>query len=140
MKELCLEIVTYLRCLEMAYIHTHHQVKGPAFFADHEAAGNFYAAVGLDADAASERFIGLFGAEELKPSYWKEAAEYLQEIPQSGCQDLWMHVLKKEKHLIELVEELCSKLPRESDKQLYSGIGDKAIARTYLLKQRLKEA
>lgn len=139
MQEQALEIVVKLRALQMAYVHVHHQAKGSSFYSDHGAAAGFYDAVEGDADAASERLIGLFGSEALKLTYWKDAADTVQELPQSGNKELWMAMLVMEKDLIKTLEDFCKALPRESDKQLYSGIGDKAIARTYQLKQRLKE-
>lgn len=139
MKEKAFSIVVKLRALQLAYIHIHHQVKACSFFADHSAAAGFYDAVQEDADAASERFIGLYGSEALTLDYWLKAAEAVQDLPQDGNQDLWIAALIMEKDLISALEELCKELPRESDRQLYSGIGDKAIARTYQLKQRLKE-
>ena len=140
MHEKALEVVVMLRALEMAYIHTHHHVQGSSFFGDHGAAGGFYEAVGADADAASERFIGLFGCEGLAPTYWAKAAEAVKELSLEDNRAMFMSCLLMEKTLIEITEELCAQLPREADKQLYSGIGDKAVARTYQLKQRCKEA
>lgn len=122
----------------MGYIHTHHQVVGCSFFSDHGAAANFYDAVQLDADAASERLIGLFGADVLSLNYWGEAADLVMVLPDKGNNELWSAMLAMERELILALEDLCKDLPREADRQLYSGIADKAVARTYQLKQRLK--
>jgi DNA-binding ferritin-like protein len=138
MKVKAYQIVVKLRALQMGYIHTHHQVVGCSFFSDHGAAANFYDAVQLDADAASERLIGLFGADVLSLNYWGEAADLVMVLPDKGNAELWSAMLAMEKELIVSLEDLCKDLPREADRQLYSGIADKAVARTYQLKQRLK--
>lgn len=138
MKVKAYQIVVKLRALQMGYIHTHHQVVGCSFFSDHGAAANFYDAVQLDADAASERLIGLFGADVLSLNYWGEAADLVMVLPDKENDKLWSAMLAMERELIIALEDLCKDLPREADRQLYSGIADKAVARTYQLKQRLK--
>lgn len=139
MKDQAFDVVVKLRALQMAYTHIHHHVKGCSFFADHGAAATFYEAAAGDADAASERLIGLFGSEALNLDYFQKASELVKDLGQGKNNELWMAALVMEKDLIKSIEELCKELPRESDKQLYSGISDKAVSRTYLLKQRLKE-
>ena len=138
MKVKAYQIVVKLRALQMGYIHTHHQVVGCSFFSDHKAAAKFYDAAQSDADAASERLIGLFGADVLSLNYWGEAADLVMVLPDKGNAELWSAMLAMERELIVGLEDLCKDLPREADRQLYSGIADKAVARTYQLKQRLK--
>ena len=137
------DLAAHLRAMQLYYHSAHHHASRMSFFADHVAFGDFYSSVDEDYDGVVERGIGNYGAEYANLQDILDAMQKtVRSLPSSDAQHngiLFEVGLKLEEHLITLVEDICKKIDSESDKQLFSEIGNKSKKRQYLIKRRIVE-
>jgi DNA-binding ferritin-like protein len=142
-KKQFIELVALLRSMQIYYHSAHHHASRMAFFADHAAFGDFYVAVEQDYDDAIERGIGNYGADYANLQDIIDSMQpLLRTLPSSDAEHngiLFEVSLQLEEKLIEVVEKICKEIESESDKQLFSEIGNKSKKRQYLIKRRVLE-
>ncbi len=133
-----LVLAAHLRLMYLFYHNSHQVCRGPTFFSDHLALGEFYGEVEGHYDEVVERMIGLFGVEIASlPTILQLVMKALNGGPGTGTNlEIFQAGLTYENTLLSMVEDLCREIT-ESDKQLVSEIGNRAMVRKYKILQRI---
>ena len=128
-----------LRALQLYTWNIHNLTKGPSFFGDHCATGEFYEQVGMDYDSVIERAIGI-GDESVKvDEIAVKAGQLVGKLPHN-TPDMNSYF----KAILDLEEIVCAEVEKikdnysEGTKQLIGEICNKSEMRQYKIKQRLK--
>lgn len=138
-----INLASMLRAMHLYYQSAHHHASRMTFFSDHAAFGDFYAAVASDYDDVVERGIGNYGADYANLQDILDVMQQtIRDLPSSDAQHngiLFEIGLGLEEKLVGIIESVCKEEKCESDKQLFSEIGNKSKKRQYLIKRRTLE-
>ena len=139
-QELFLKLVAQLRMMQIITQFMHHNVKGALFFADHDALGDFYAALQGEYDRAAEKYVSLYGSYDISQVMQMVMAS-MQGIPAGEVKEnkeYFTYLLGKEKEVCSMVDMLVRQGGySEGDKNLLSDIATKSSGRIYLIKRRI---
>jgi DNA-binding ferritin-like protein len=137
------EILIQLRTMQMFAHSAHHLVARTPFHSDHEFFSEVYSSIENDFDSVAERIIGLLGEESMElNSIIIGVANKLKNCPSIGVKEnsiFYIHQLKYEDELCQLVSSILSAGVTPGTEQLLGDICNKSEARKYKIKQRLKK-
>ena len=140
-QELFLKLVAHLRALQIAYQAAHHNSKGPLFFQDHAALGDFYEALQGEYDRAAEKYVSLYGSYDIG-RLMQAVLVAMQGIPSSEVKEskeYFVAFAAKEKEICSMVDTLVRQGGySEGCKNLLADICTLSEGRQYLIKQRTK--
>lgn len=141
MKQVLMEMIISLRCMQFYYHQAHQVAARSTFFSDHDAFGSFYAELEADFDSVSERNIGMFGGDAQNfPVILEGVSAKLKSYPHIAKDNnaYFEAGLKMEEALNKAVDAAC-KSPEcnEGLKQLLGNIADKSQVRMYKIKRRI---
>lgn len=129
-----------LRMMNLFYHNSHHLTSGISFEGDHEMFSDFYNELNGDYDDVIERSIGMDInspsdlCEQIKVIYSK-----LEALPKASSSGERFKIgLSLEEDLIKISNLICKQPVSAGLEQLVGDIGNKAEARVYKIKQRLK--
>lgn len=125
------QIAIQLKSLEIYTHEAHHQTRGEAFFADHEALNGFYDAYGDAYDKVIERMIGLNVPVTEREINLKASAE----VPTRT--DWFAMLAEEEAELREVIskEYLGASIGTQN---LLAQLADDSEVRTYKINQRTR--
>lgn len=136
------ELLVLLRAMQLFSQNAHHLVKGPLFHQDHEFFGGVYEDVAKDFDDLSERIIGVYGEAPMHLQQLISAVSAkLVDAPSINIPDnkqYYEYLLKMEKKLCQLVEQIIAAGVDVGIEQLIGEQCNKSQARQYKISQRLK--
>ena len=138
-QELFLKLVAQLRMMQIITQFMHHNVKGALFFADHDALGDFYAALQGEYDRAAEKYVSLYGSYDIS-QMMQLVTSSMQSMPSQVKEnkEYFTYLLGKEKEVCSMVDMLVRQGGySEGDKNLLSDIATKSSGRIYLIKRRI---
>ena len=132
------KIATTLRAAGNVARNCHNQVKGIAFFGDHEFFGEVYAELEGDYDAVVERCIGTGEAIDLCEVTTNAAAKSANYDCSDMAADEMCAVLLGLEREIQAQATEANKGASLGTQNLLQGIADKSEMRVYKLRQRIK--
>jgi DNA-binding ferritin-like protein len=136
--------VATLRSIYLIEQQAHWQTKGLGFYGDHLLFERIYKVAAEDADAAAERFIGLFGADSVDA---KAQAEYIGKVlaKYSNKEEQLEIALAIEKDFISFGDQFYSELDKAEVltlglEDLLPHISGNRETAVYLLQQALDKS
>ena len=135
------KLAARFRAMQLFAHNAHLLSKGPCFFQDHEAFGEFYPVYESAFDALIERTIGL-GSEYDAQASFKMTGDMLAST--WGCdepEDCFEKLMDFEKKICSDVTDILTRMDTtQGVANFLQGLCDESESRQYKIKQRLKDA
>ena len=138
-----IQIIAYIRAMQIATQHFHNLCARTPFHSDHEFFSGVYESLQSDYDSVIERHIGIKGEEGLElKSLMTIVMKNLEGVPSVGVKEnsvFYNHLLKCEQQLCMIISETIKQGVTPGTEQLLGDICNASEVRQYKIKQRIKK-